>query len=98
MLVDLPDDLGACVCLHSGVTMTSENLKGWRERLHWSKARAARELGLSRTTYIGHESGEIPIRRTVELACAALALGIKPPLAFLVAERVSVANRDITKM
>ena len=58
--------------------MTSENLKAWRERLHWSKAKAARELGLSRTTYIGHEIGKITIRRPVALACAALALGIKP--------------------
>ena len=97
-MVPRHDDPRADVCIFSRVDMTSENLKAWRERLKWSKAKAARELGLARGTYIGHETGAIPIRRTVELACAALALGIKPPLAFLVAEQVTVTNRDITKL
>ena len=63
--------------------MTSASLKSWRERLHWTKDRAAKELGLSPNGYAALEAGHFigrprPIRRHIALACAALAHGLPP--------------------
>jgi len=58
--------------------MTPENLKAWRARRKWSKAEAARQLGISTNAYSYYESGRWPIKKIVALACAAIALGIKP--------------------
>ena len=57
--------------------MTPASLKAWRERMGWTKARAAQELELSPNGYAaleaGHHNGKPrPIRRHIELACLAL--------------------------
>lgn len=57
--------------------MTAESLKAWRERLHFSKTQAARELGCSRQSIYDWEAGTYPVPRYIELAAAAIALGIK---------------------
>ncbi len=53
--------------------MTSTGFAEWRARFGWSKAEAARRLGLSRNSVIDYEAGKIRIPRYVELACEALA-------------------------
>jgi len=58
--------------------MTPENLRAWRARRNWSKAEAARQLGLSTNAYAYYESGRWKIKKFVALACAALALGVTP--------------------
>lgn len=50
----------------------------WRARLGLSKLAAARALGMSKDTTPRYESGQIKIPKYVALACAAIALGIKP--------------------
>jgi transcriptional regulator with XRE-family HTH domain len=65
--------------------MTKEQFKAWRKALKLTQTGAARALGLSRNTIELYERGsrrDIPdqvvvIPRTVELACAALMLGIR---------------------
>ena len=62
--------------------MSPASLKAWRERMGWTKARAAQELELSPNGYAALEAGfaigprsgmrERPIRRHIELACLAL--------------------------
>lgn len=56
--------------------MTAEDLKAWRKRLGFrSQGKAAAVLGCSKRAYFNYENGrEIP--RYIELACAAVALGI----------------------
>lgn len=58
--------------------MTPKTLKAWRLRLHLSKAKAARELGLSPNGYATLEAGKGPIKRQLALACAAIAHGLPP--------------------
>jgi DNA-binding XRE family transcriptional regulator len=63
--------------------MTPASLKAWRERMGWTKARAASALELSPNGYAALEAGFAkgpltgkdlprPIRRHIELACLAL--------------------------
>jgi transcriptional regulator with XRE-family HTH domain len=58
--------------------MTPESLIAWRARRNWSKAEAARQLGISPNAYLYYERGKWPIKKWLALACAALALGIPP--------------------
>ncbi len=63
--------------------MTPASLKAWRERLSWTKTRAAAELGLSPNGYAAYEAGRWngkprPIPRHIALACAAIAHGLPP--------------------
>ena len=63
--------------------MTPASLIAWRTRLGYSKAKAARELGLSRNAYWGYEAGRWngkarTIPKYVALACAALLAGLEP--------------------
>ena len=67
--------------------MTHTQLTAWRERLGWSQAEAARQLGLSPNAYGAFEAGHYldgrpskpaRIKRHIALACAALAYGLPP--------------------
>jgi len=67
--------------------MTPETLKAWRQRMRWSQAVAADELGLSVHGYWRYEAGQPlkgkpgaprPIPKTVALACAAITARLKP--------------------
>jgi hypothetical protein len=65
--------------------MTAEQFKAWREHMGFMRPAAARALGISVGSVELYERGrrrddetrEVVIPKTVELACAALALGIK---------------------
>lgn len=64
--------------------MTKEQFKAWRKAMRLTQTGAARVLGLSRSTVELYERGTrrdnpdqvVLIPRTVELACAALILGV----------------------
>ena len=61
--------------------MTPEEFAAWRNHLGWTKKRAAEEIGISPESIANYERGARPegkvvIPKPVELACAALALGI----------------------
>jgi transcriptional regulator with XRE-family HTH domain len=56
--------------------MTREQLKSMRKRLRLSQRALGERLGMTRTSIARYEYGHIPIPRTVELACAAIALGL----------------------
>lgn len=53
-------------------------LRAWRERMGFSQRDACEALGCSRGGWTGWESGKQDIPRYIGLACAALALGMKP--------------------
>lgn len=64
--------------------MTPEQFKAWRKRSYKSQGAAAEALGMSKGSIELYETGKrrddgraVEIPKTVELACAALALGIK---------------------
>lgn len=62
--------------------MTPEQFKSWRKHMGWSQQEAADHLGVSKGSIQLYERGEregrpVEIPKTVELACAALALGIR---------------------
>ncbi|HMQ57986.1 MAG TPA: helix-turn-helix transcriptional regulator [Rhizobiaceae bacterium] len=56
----------------SGVTMSADAFRSWRERNAHTLDTAARALGLSRRMIAYYEQGEKPIPRTVALATKAL--------------------------
>lgn len=58
--------------------MTPETFRAWRRRLCLSINEAGEALGISRDTIYRYERGESAITRITALACAAVALGIKP--------------------
>ena len=57
--------------------MTPAALKAWRKHLRLSQQAAADALGRSRAMYQRYETGQDPIPLMMELACAAIALGIR---------------------
>lgn len=57
--------------------MTPASLKAWRKHLGLSQKAAAWALGVSHRQYCYYESGVFRVPLTVELACAAVALGIR---------------------
>lgn len=64
--------------------MTPEQFKAWRAHMKLSQVSAADALGISRQSIENYERGSrrederpVIIPKTVELACAAIALGIK---------------------
>jgi transcriptional regulator with XRE-family HTH domain len=64
--------------------MTPEAFKAWRKHMDWSQAEAAKHLGVSPGSVDLYERGSrredgrpVIIPKPVELACAALALGIR---------------------
>lgn len=56
--------------------MTPKQFKDWRKRLGLTQARAADAIGMSATQIKNYEAGRAIIPLYVELACAALALGL----------------------
>ncbi len=58
----------------SGLTMSSEAFRRWRERQAYTLDGAAQALGLSRRMVAYYEQGEKPIPRVVALATRALEL------------------------
>jgi transcriptional regulator with XRE-family HTH domain len=64
--------------------MTPEQFKAWRKHVGLSQAKAAEALGIGISTIDLYERGarrednrEVVIPKAIELACAAIALGIK---------------------
>jgi len=66
--------------------MNHKHLKKWRDLMGLSRDEASSALGIAPNTYSNYERGiryeqegkqEVKIPKTVELACAALVLGIK---------------------
>lgn len=64
--------------------MTPEQFKAWRKHMGYSQGEAAKTLGISKGSVELYEAGKrrddgrpVVIPKTVELACAAIALGIK---------------------
>lgn len=57
------------------MSMTKEQLKGWREHMEWTKAEAAERLGMTQNAYRAMENGDARISRRTALACAALYIG-----------------------
>lgn len=53
-------------------------LLSWRERMGFSARDAAKALGCSRAAWLSWEAGKTKAPRYIGLACAALALGMKP--------------------
>lgn len=58
--------------------MTGFDLILWRRSLNWTQKRAAAELGISRTSLVKYEDGEI-VPRTIQLAAVALTLKVEWP-------------------
>jgi len=58
----------------SGVTMTADEFRHWRERKAYTLDEAARALGLSRRMVAYYEKGNRPIPRVVALATRGLEL------------------------
>ena len=64
--------------------MTKDEFKAWRSHMKWSRREAAEALGISAGSIELYELGRrrdndnpMPVPKAVELACAALALGIR---------------------
>lgn len=57
--------------------MNAAELRAWRKRLGWSQREAAEAMGWCLRHYHEMEQGKEPIRLVTELACAALALGLR---------------------
>jgi len=65
--------------------MTPDDFKAWRKAMGWNQTEAAEALGLSLGTIGNYERGSrredgrpAPVPRTVALACAAVAAGLRP--------------------
>lgn len=58
--------------------LSGQTLIEWRERMGFSQRDACEQLGCSRGAWGGWETGAQPVPRYIGLACAALALGMKP--------------------
>src|SRR5215472_650540 len=63
--------------------MTPAALLAWREHMGYSQRDASVALGCSRMAYGGWELGKHQIPAYIELACDALALGMREPLGTL---------------
>lgn len=64
--------------LEDGNTHAPHDLKAWREGMGFSVEEACDRLEIPQGIYQAWENGKQPAPRYVTLACAALALGIKP--------------------
>jgi DNA-binding XRE family transcriptional regulator len=70
--------------------MTPKSLRAWRESMDWSRAKAARHLGISANGYAAYEDGAPlvdratgkkrprPIPISIAYSCACLKLHIPP--------------------
>ena len=61
--------------------MTGDQLKQWQTHQGLSVVKAAQMLGVSRNAFYVWTRGEQPVPKAVELACAAITLGVRsyPP-------------------
>ena len=61
--------------------MTADQLEAWRTHMGLSVAAAAKALGGARPSWYAGVQGRVLVPKAVELACAALVLGVKsyPP-------------------
>lgn len=57
--------------------MTAESFRAWREHMGVTKAQLGEWLGASPRTITNYETGRHPIPQVVNLACAALGLGVR---------------------
>lgn len=58
--------------------MTPSDLRAWQAQMGYTYESAAEALGISRGGYAKQVGGVVPIDRRTDLACAAIAHGIKP--------------------
>lgn len=58
--------------------MTAAGLKAFLDRMEWSKAKLARNIGADRKTIDRYLEGRSPIPPYIALACTALAQGLPP--------------------
>lgn len=58
--------------------LSAQTLIAWRDRMGYSQRDACEALGCSRGAWAGWENDVHPVPRYIGLACAALALGMKP--------------------
>lgn len=56
--------------------MTPDNFNAWLTRMGYSNYRAAKELGVSKSTIANWLAGSAKISRVVALACVALEAGL----------------------
>ena len=59
--------------------MTPADLIALHKRLGISRAELCRQIGIAPNSGTAYAMGRKPIPYTVALACAAVALGVKPP-------------------
>ncbi len=58
--------------------MTPDEFKAWRKALSLTQQQAGEAIGITKRSVQLYEAGDQPVTRTVALACAALAAGLKP--------------------
>jgi transcriptional regulator with XRE-family HTH domain len=58
--------------------MTGEDFKTWRKAMGLTQQQAADAIGVTKRSVQLWEADDQPVSRTVALACAALAAGLKP--------------------
>ena len=58
--------------------MIPEQFTAWMKRLGYNQVRAAEAIGTTRQSVAKMSRGEMPVSRTVALACSAIAYGLPP--------------------
>ncbi|NUB29744.1 helix-turn-helix domain-containing protein [Azospirillum brasilense] len=58
--------------------MTADEFKTWRKGLDLTQQEAADAIGITKRSVQLYEAGTQPVSRTIALACAAIAAGLKP--------------------
>lgn len=58
--------------------MTPDDLRAWQAHMGYSYTKACAELGVGSSTYARMLAGEVKLDRRLALACAALAVSLKP--------------------
>lgn len=67
-----------CSYLSYDKLMKADGLFAWMELHAFNKTKAASELGIARNTLDAYLAGKHPIPRYIALACAAIAIGLRP--------------------
>ena len=58
--------------------MTADEFKTWRKSLAMTQQEAGAAIGITKRSVQLYEAGTQPVSRTIALACAAVAAGLKP--------------------